>query len=310
MSAADLRRTSNLRVLQRLDSQIVDLAISSTHVVLYQFSPQSSTWNKTDIEGPLFIVKRSCSPRFKLIVMNRNSQENLEVGVNGTMEMQLREPYLIFRDNNNSSNNNNNSTTSDETIRGLWFHNDNERKSVHTYLENVVKSLSKIEEMERNAFVPPALAVTTGAAGNDANGGSAAGSNTGGSGGEKGQKTNVVVPEVNTNAAGAALLSTLTLNSNSAQKKQPQSSSSAASATKSNNSHQQSNSNTANANSNTSNVNALDKKSLQLALLSLIQEDRFLDLLHAQYLKVVRAHHNQQQQQQQQQQQKSRKIEE
>ena len=30
----------------------------------------------------------------------------------------------------------------------------------------------------------------------------------------------------------------------------------------------------------------LDKKSLQLALLSLIQDDRFLDLLHAQYLKV------------------------
>jgi mRNA-decapping enzyme 1B len=34
---------------------------------------------------------------------------------------------------------------------------------------------------------------------------------------------------------------------------------------------------------------ALDKKSLQLALLSLIQDDRFLDLLHSQYLRVVHA---------------------
>ena len=34
---------------------------------------------------------------------------------------------------------------------------------------------------------------------------------------------------------------------------------------------------------------SLDKKSLQLALLSLIQDDRFLDLLHAQYLKVHHA---------------------
>ena len=33
----------------------------------------------------------------------------------------------------------------------------------------------------------------------------------------------------------------------------------------------------------------LDKKSLQLALLSLIQDERFLDLLHAQYLKVHNA---------------------
>ena len=36
----------------------------------------------------------------------------------------------------------------------------------------------------------------------------------------------------------------------------------------------------------------LDKKSLQLALLSLIQDDRFLDLLHAQYLKVAHARAN------------------
>jgi mRNA-decapping enzyme 1B len=33
----------------------------------------------------------------------------------------------------------------------------------------------------------------------------------------------------------------------------------------------------------------LDKKSLQLALLSLIQDDRFLDIIHAQYLRVVKA---------------------
>ena len=36
----------------------------------------------------------------------------------------------------------------------------------------------------------------------------------------------------------------------------------------------------------------LDKKSLQLALLSLIQDDRFLDLIHAQYLKVHNARAN------------------
>jgi hypothetical protein len=33
----------------------------------------------------------------------------------------------------------------------------------------------------------------------------------------------------------------------------------------------------------------LDKKSLQLTLLSLIQDDRFLDLVHSQYLRVIHA---------------------
>jgi len=36
----------------------------------------------------------------------------------------------------------------------------------------------------------------------------------------------------------------------------------------------------------------LDKKSLQLSLLSLIQDERFLDLIHAQYLKVAHARAN------------------
>ena len=40
----------------------------------------------------------------------------------------------------------------------------------------------------------------------------------------------------------------------------------------------------------------LDKKSLQLALLSLIQDDRFLDLIHSQYLRVVHARAKKQQQ--------------
>mmetsp|Transcript_15978 Transcript_15978/g.24866 ORF Transcript_15978/g.24866 Transcript_15978/m.24866 type:complete len:142 (+) Transcript_15978:93-518(+) len=46
--------------------------------------------------------------------------------------------------------------------------------------------------------------------------------------------------------------------------------------------------------------NTLDKKSLQLALLSLIQDERFLDLIHAQYLKVASSRAQREQQQQQQ----------
>ena len=50
----------------------------------------------------------------------------------------------------------------------------------------------------------------------------------------------------------------------------------------------------------TSTTPVLDKKSLQLALLSLIQDDRFLDLLHSQYLRVARTRAKKNQQHQQQ----------
>lgn len=42
---------------------------------------------------------------------------------------------------------------------------------------------------------------------------------------------------------------------------------------------------------------ALDKKALQLTLLSLIQDDRFLDLLHSRYLSVIQARTSKQQNQ-------------
>jgi mRNA-decapping enzyme 1B len=84
------------------------------------------------------------------------------------------------------------------------------------------------------------------------------------------------VPTLDHGAAFAALLSPLSLNSNTAAGASPQSTT---------NIRQQSP-------SRASNQPMLDKKSLQLALLSLIQDERFIDLLHAQYLKVAHARAN------------------
>ena len=254
-------------------------------------------------------------PRFTLIVSNRNSTENLEVGITSTFQMQVREPYLIFRDSAAASSAA--SSSADEAIRGLWFHDDKEREQVHSYLENVVKSLQKIEQMERENGPPPSLLMTPNNKNDDNDDG-----NDSNNVNNATTKTNKGPPvEVNTNAAGAALLSTLTLNDNTktttairSRKKQPPSTSSPSSSppptttttTQSNNTTTTTTPSSSSLSSTqSSNNNTLDKKSLQLALLSLIQDERFLDLIHAQYLKVAssRAQREQQQQQQQQQQQ-------
>jgi len=293
---AEARRATNLRVLHRLDPGIVDLAITATHVVLYEFNLSTQQWMKKNVEGSLFVVKRNDVPRFKLIICNRNSTENLEVGITSTFQMQLREPYLIFRDSSSSSSSGGGGAAAsvvDEAIRGLWFHDGKEREQVHSYLENVVKSLQKIEEMERlhNDNGPSALLVNS-------------------------NKGPAAVVEVNTNAAGAALLSALHLNDNTTtteaaaavdtksrmqQHHQP-------TAIQSNNATKPSSSSNlpppppqskTPTSSNINNNTTLDKKSLQLALLSLIQDERFLDLIHAQYLKVASSRARREQQQHQ-----------
>jgi len=230
-------------------------------------------------------------PRFKLIVSNRNSTENLEVGITSTFQMQLREPYLIFRDSassNNSSSSSGGGGAADEAIRGLWFHDGKEREQVHSYLENVVKSLQKIDEMEKEHGPPPSLMTNT----------TDNGSNDGNSNAATGEKKKGPV-EVNTNAAGAALLSTLNLNDNkqpttTAAKSRKQTPQPLQPATQSGNTTPSSTSPPPAAVP----ANTLDKKSLQLALLSLIQDERFLDLIHAQYLKVASSRAQREQQQQ------------
>jgi len=47
----EARRQANLRVLQRIDTNIIDIAGSATHVVLYEFNEAEKAWQKKNVEG-------------------------------------------------------------------------------------------------------------------------------------------------------------------------------------------------------------------------------------------------------------------
>ena len=68
--------------------------------------------------------------------MNRNSKGNLEVPLAATFQMQVREPYLMFRMEKG------NSKESSQEIRGIWFHDGKERQTIVDILNRVVKQLS------------------------------------------------------------------------------------------------------------------------------------------------------------------------
>ena len=188
--------------------------------------------------GSLFVAKRSSSPRFKIIVMNRNSKDNLEVPLASTFQMQVREPYLIFRFEKGDN-------ASEQKIRGIWFHDGKERQSIVEILDRVVKSLSALDNSEK---VPPTKQV-----------------------------------HMNKEEAAASLMATLKIggsgvdNAPSVQRNQLAAPSTPQQPTT--------------QDTNVQNM-VLDKKSLQLSLMSLLQEDKFLDLIHAQYLKVAKARAN------------------
>ncbi|KAL3029698.1 hypothetical protein AAZX31_03G178500 [Glycine max] len=63
----------NLTVLQRIDPYIDEILFTAAHVSFYDFNIESNQWSRKDVEGSLFVVKRNSQPRFQFIVMNRRN---------------------------------------------------------------------------------------------------------------------------------------------------------------------------------------------------------------------------------------------
>jgi len=116
----------NLSVLQRLDSNIVEVLDTAAHVTLYIFQGE---WKKKDVEGSLFIVKRSISPHYQLIVMNRLSTQNMVDDISPQFQLQIADPYVIYK---NAS----------KEINGIWFYSSEEREAITRTIERIIQSFS------------------------------------------------------------------------------------------------------------------------------------------------------------------------
>ncbi len=227
------RMEANLRLLQRsMDRSISNILGSATHVVLYEFRQESQSWEKSDVEGSMFLAVRPTG--YLLVILNRNSRDNYPMELTPNFQLQHSDPYLIFRQQQNG----------ETIIRGIWFPNPAERIAMNDMLQQTLEDL-KHPKPAASVAIP----------------------NHQSSNSHNNSQQNSHNNSHNNNDQAAllsALLSPVSLATAATPIRQDSPSSQA-------------------------NPPTLDKKSLQLALLSLIQDDRFLDLLHAQYLKVAHA---------------------
>jgi mRNA-decapping enzyme 1B len=106
-------------------------------VVIYVFIQDSQKWERKEVEGALFLVKRSSGPRFRLIVMNRLSTKNLVQDVSSQFQQEIMEPYLIFRCADPVSKR--------KVIHGIWFPDDDDREKISSLISRIVKSQQQVE---------------------------------------------------------------------------------------------------------------------------------------------------------------------
>ncbi|XP_012946413.1 mRNA-decapping enzyme 1A, partial [Aplysia californica] len=87
----------NLAALQQGDPYITEIIDIAVKVALYKFSQQMNQWSVTDIEGSLFVYKRSASPTYGLMILNTKDFNNLVQPLTHQVEFHLNTPFLLFK---------------------------------------------------------------------------------------------------------------------------------------------------------------------------------------------------------------------
>ncbi|XP_013857169.1 mRNA-decapping enzyme 1A [Austrofundulus limnaeus] len=116
----------SLAALQRQDPYINQLLDVTGQVALYNFNSKANEWEKTEIEGTLFVYSRSASPHHGFTIMNRLSTENLVEPINKDLEFQLQDPFLLYRNGNLG-------------IYSIWFYDKRDCQRIAQLMVKIVK---------------------------------------------------------------------------------------------------------------------------------------------------------------------------
>ncbi|XP_014213979.1 mRNA-decapping enzyme 1A [Copidosoma floridanum] len=116
----------NVAALKRVDPYAKDILETATHVALYLFISEANEWEKTEIEGALFIYSRIGEPYNSFLIMNRLSTNNQVEPVTEALEVQCQEPFLLYKNGKG-------------IIYGIWFYDKDECIRVASMLTKLAK---------------------------------------------------------------------------------------------------------------------------------------------------------------------------
>ncbi|XP_037004497.2 mRNA-decapping enzyme 1B isoform X2 [Artibeus jamaicensis] len=119
-------RDISLAALQRHDPYINRIVDVASQVALYTFGHRAKEWEKTDVEGTLFVYTRSASPKHGFTIMNRLSMENRTEPITKDLDFQLQDPFLLYRNARLS-------------IYGIWFYDKEECQRIAELMKNLTQ---------------------------------------------------------------------------------------------------------------------------------------------------------------------------
>eukprot|EP00199_Chlamydomonas_sp_CCMP681_P002684 CAMPEP_0119103074 /NCGR_PEP_ID=MMETSP1180-20130426/1621_1 /TAXON_ID=3052 ORGANISM="Chlamydomonas cf sp, Strain CCMP681" /NCGR_SAMPLE_ID=MMETSP1180 /ASSEMBLY_ACC=CAM_ASM_000741 /LENGTH=329 /DNA_ID=CAMNT_0007087501 /DNA_START=15 /DNA_END=1004 /DNA_ORIENTATION=- len=102
---------------------------------MYIMGVEQQKWEKQNVEGTLYLLKRRSNPRFQILVLNKLSTENYTEAVEGGFHAELNPPYLMYTQGNGK-------------LHGVWFYDEAELHKMAALLEKVEAALPKTSSEE------------------------------------------------------------------------------------------------------------------------------------------------------------------
>jgi len=101
--------------------------MSSPQVALYKY--EKTEWEKTNIEGTLFVYERKCEPTYGFLILNRLSATNLVQPVTKDIDLQDKSPFLLYKLKTD--------------IHGIWFYEQANCKKLFNTISQVIDRIKK-----------------------------------------------------------------------------------------------------------------------------------------------------------------------
>jgi len=105
----------NISVLHRHYPSITTVLSIAPYAVLYVFSPSTSLWEKSGVEGTLFVCAQELdtlgAEHFNVVILNRRGLENFEAELKSSDDIEVTDEYVILKEEGEEG----------PIIYGLWI---------------------------------------------------------------------------------------------------------------------------------------------------------------------------------------------
>lgn len=87
--------------------------------------------SREDVEGTLFVVRRTDFPKFRVVVLNRVGLDNHMLDINPGFTFELSPPYLMYQEEGEGGG-----------VKGVWFYDEQEANAIAGLLTKIADTLN------------------------------------------------------------------------------------------------------------------------------------------------------------------------